>query len=64
MVDFISPHRAKQGSGAVERHNLQSRGAGYLSPDDARAYADDLLRSNLEGPKAYTAEGLRQPLGA
>ncbi|OCP38631.1 hypothetical protein BC360_00735 [Ensifer sp. LC163] len=63
MDDFISPRRAKPGSGAVERRNLPSPGAGYLSPDDARAYAEDLLRSAFEGPKAYTAEGLRKPLG-
>lgn len=63
MEDFIFPRRAKPGSGAVDKRSLPSRGAGYLSPEDARAYADDLLRSALEGPSAYTAEGLRKSLG-
>lgn len=64
MDDFIFPGRAKPGSGAVERRNLPSLGAGYLSPDDARAYAYELLRSARKGPEAYTAEGSRKPLGA
>ncbi|HEV7306408.1 hypothetical protein [Ensifer sp.] len=63
MEDFIFPGRAKPGSGTVDKRNLPSRGAGNLSPEDARAYADDLLRSALEDPSAYTAEGLRKSLG-
>ncbi len=64
MDDFIFPGRAKPGSGAVERRNLPSLRAGYLSPEDAKAYAYELLRSAREGPEAYTAEGSRKPLGA
>ncbi|MCZ4092560.1 hypothetical protein [Sinorhizobium psoraleae] len=54
-----------QGSPAdkVERRTLAASNASYISPEDARAYAESLLQGALYGRKAYSPEGLRKPLG-
>jgi hypothetical protein len=45
--------------GKIERYPLPpiGRPAGSISPDDVRAYADDLLREAWEGPSSYHPDG-------
>lgn len=50
-------------AGKIERRALAASNASYISPEDARAYAESLLQGALYGRKAYSPEGLRKPLG-
>ena len=64
MSDWNGPAWKSAPSGKVERRRITAPNAGYISPENAGAYAESLLQAALYGPKAYSPEGLRKPLGA
>ncbi|WFU49505.1 hypothetical protein [Sinorhizobium terangae] len=64
MSDRTFPLRKNTTAGNIQRQTLLAPSPGYISPEDARAYAESLLESALYGPSSYLPEGTRKSLGA
>ncbi|MDX0886847.1 hypothetical protein GOD57_18215 [Sinorhizobium medicae] len=63
MSERKSPVDGAAPVGKIERHRLTAKNPSTLSPEDAKAYAENLLQAALYGPNAYLPEGPRKPLG-
>lgn len=63
MSDWKDPFGKGAPTEKVERRRLAPSNAGYLNPEDAKAYAESLLEAALYGPHSSSPEGLRKHLG-
>lgn len=64
MSDWRFPSGSEGAAKKIERHALLAPKPGYMSPAEARAYAESLLESALFGATSYSPDGTRKPLGA